>query len=95
MIRRKDRGLIAFFQTDHTKGNGCGFNLGNTSYTLQAVNGGGMAIAYRLDPESSNSMKSKNPFSGYHEERVCHTLDCTQPNPSKKQGGMAIVEKLL
>ena len=31
MIRRMDRGLIATFQTDHTKGNGCGFNLGNTS----------------------------------------------------------------
>lgn len=50
MIRRKDRGLIATFQTDHTKGNGCGFNLGNTSYTLQAVNGGGYGNSLQARP---------------------------------------------
>jgi len=37
-------------------------------------------------------MKSRNPFSGCHPEDVCHTIDATVPNPSKGQGGMAIVE---
>lgn len=95
-IRRKDRGLTAVFQTDHTKGNGCGFSLEDTSYTLQSVTGGGMAVMdiFRLDPESSNSMKSSNPHSGCHRENVCHTIDATVPSPAKGQGGMAIVEQL-
>lgn len=83
-------------QTGHTKGNGSGVNEDDISYTLEAVNGGGQAVIdiFRLDPESSNSMKSANPHSGCHREDICHTLDTTEPNPAKGQGGMAIVEKV-
>jgi len=82
------------FQTGHTKGNGSGVNTENVAYTLESVTGGGMAVMdiFRLDSESSNSMKSSNPNSGCHRENVCHTIDATIPNPSKGQGGMAIVE---
>lgn len=68
--------------------------MGGIAYTLESVTGGGMAVMdiFRLDPESSNSMKSSNPNSGCHRENVSCTLDATVPSPSKGQGGMAIVE---
>lgn len=37
-------------------------------------------------------MKSKNPNSGCRQVEVAKTLDTTDPNPSKNQGGIAIVE---
>lgn len=40
---------------------------------------------------SSNSMKSSNPNSGFHEETVVKTLD-TNPDPTCNQGGNVIVE---
>ena len=45
-----------------------------------------------LDSMGSNAMKSKNPTSGCRETDVAQTLDTTVPEPSKRQGGMAIVE---
>ena len=36
-------------------------------------------------------MKSSNPNSGCRETEVAKTLDCFDPNPSKNQGGIAIV----
>lgn len=50
--------------------------------------------AYSFDPLSSNSMKSKNPHSGCREVEVSRTIDTTDPNPSKNQGGLAIVEPI-
>ena len=50
------------------------------------------STAYSFDSLSSNSMKSKNPQSGCREVDVSKTLDTTDPNPSKNQGGIAIVQ---
>ena len=50
------------------------------------------AKAYSFDSLSSNSMKSKNPYSGCREVEVAKTIDCFDPNPSKNQGGIAIVQ---
>ncbi len=47
---------------------------------------------FALDSEDSNSMKSSNPNSGFHTTEVAKTLDTTNPDPNKKQGGMAVVE---
>jgi DNA (cytosine-5)-methyltransferase 1 len=58
--------------------------------TLRA--GGQGAIVYSFDSLASNSMKSKNPFSGCREVEVAKTLDTTDPNPNKNQGGIAVVE---
>ena len=52
---------------------------------LQAV------IAYSFDSLSSNSMKSKNPYSGVNEVDTAKTIDTTALNPSMNQGGMAVV----
>lgn len=48
--------------------------------------------AYSFDSLASNSMKSSNPHSGCRQVEVAKTLDTTDPNPSKNQGGIAIVE---
>lgn len=48
--------------------------------------------AYSFDSLASNSMKSKNPVSGCREVEVSKTLDTSYPDPSKNQGGIAIVE---
>jgi hypothetical protein len=50
------------------------------------------AVIYRIDPLSSNSMKSANPNSGIHKVAVAQTLDTTTPTPVKNQGGDVIVE---
>ena len=49
-------------------------------------------VAYSFDSLASNSMKSKNPHSGCRRVEIAKTLDTTDPNPSKNQGGIAIVE---
>ncbi len=49
--------------------------------------------AYSLDSKESNSMKSPNPFSGCRETEVARTLDTSNPDPSKNQGGIAILEE--
>lgn len=51
--------------------------------------------AYSFDSLSSNSMKSKNPHSGCRAVEIDKTLDTGYPDPSKNQGGIAIVEKII
>lgn len=51
-------------------------------------------VAYSFDSLASNSMKSSNPHSGCREVEVAKCLDTTDPNPSKNQGGIAIVEPI-
>lgn len=58
---------------------------------------GGVAIventvAYSFDSVASNSMKSKNPYSGCRQVDISKTLDTTRPDPSKNQGGIAILD---
>ena len=52
----------------------------------------GECVAYSFDSLASNSMKSKNPHSGCRRVEIAKTLDTTDPNPCKNQGGIAIVE---
>ena len=51
----------------------------------------GKCVAYSFDSLASNSMKSKNPHSGCRRVEIAKTLDTTDPNPCKNQGGIAIV----
>lgn len=50
---------------------------------------------YSFDSLSSNSMESKNPHSGCRAVEIAKTLDTGYPDPSKNQGGIAIVEKII
>lgn len=82
-----------------------GFKLGNSeqarsigyaeelSPTLNAECGGNKpTVVYSLDSLASNSMKSPNPNSGCREVEIAKTLDTTSPDPSKNQGGIAILD---
>ena len=82
-----------------------GFKLGNSEQarsigyseelapTLNAECGGNKpAVAYSFDSLASNSMKSTNPNSGCREVEIAKTLDTTSPDPSKNQGGIAILD---
>ena len=51
-------------------------------------------IAYSFDSLASNSMKSSNPHSGCREVETSKTIDTTTPEPSKNQGGIAIVQPI-
>lgn len=51
--------------------------------------------AYSFDSLASNSMKSKNPFSGCRVVEVSKTLDTSTPDPSKNQGGIAIEQCIV
>ena len=52
-------------------------------------------IAFSLDSKESNSMKSANPHSGCRETDTARTIDTTNPDPSKNQGGIAILQETI
>jgi DNA (cytosine-5)-methyltransferase 1 len=52
------------------------------------------AIAYSFDSLASNSMKSSNPHSGCRETDLAKTIDTFDPNPSKNQGGIAVMQSV-
>ena len=44
-----------------------------------------------IDPLGSNSMKSSNPHSGFHESQVSLCLDTSMCNPIRNAGGGLVV----
>ena len=80
---------------DDQGGQQIGVRTDGKSPTLRAeMHGNVPAVveAYSFDSLASNSMKSSNPHSGCRRVEVAKTLDTTDPNPSKNQGGIAVVE---
>ena len=77
-------------------GNAENYHVGGPLPTLAngTVPGYHNAVAYSFDSLASNSMKSSNPHSGCREVEVSKTLDTTDPNPSKNQGGIAVVQPI-
>lgn len=76
-------------------GRGTGFGLGemgDAQFTISA--GHEHAVCYSFDSLASNSMKSTNPHSGCRQVEVSKCLDTTNPDPSKNQGGVAVVEQV-
>ena len=63
----------------------------NSGQNQEAVLDMGEARAYSFDSLASNSMKSKNPYSGCRSVEVAKTLDTSIPDPSKNQGGIAVL----
>ena len=60
------------------------------SYTLNTIDRPAVT-AYSFDSLASNNMKSKNPYSGCRSVEVAKTLDTSVPDPSKNQGGIAVM----
>lgn len=52
-------------------------------------------LVFSFDSLSSNSMKSSNPHSGYRSAKIAKTLDTSTQDPSKNQGGIAVIEKYV
>lgn len=69
--------------------NGRGWRDDGNSYTLNTIDR--PAVCYSFDSLSSNSMKSPNPHSGCRKVEQAKTLDASPPDPSKNQGGIAVV----
>ena len=82
------------YTVDQGAGKSSASVLEDASPTLACTHDGAPAVCYSLDPVSSNSMKSSNPHSGCHETDVARTIDTTNPDPSKNQGGVAVVETI-
>ena len=68
--------------------NGRGWSDSGVSYTLNTID---RPAVFSIDALSSNSMKSKNPYSGCRQVECSRTLDCADLSPAKNQGGLAIV----
>ena len=66
-----------------------GTRPGFTTGIIEAV-----PVAYSFDSLASNAMKSSNPHSGCRQVEVSKTLDCFDPNPSKNQGGIAVLQPI-
>ena len=90
-IVAKGPGAVCY-TVDQGAGKSSASVLEDASPTLACTHDGAPAVCYSLDPLSSNSMKSSNPHSGCHETDVARTIDTTNPDPSKNQGGVAVVE---
>lgn len=89
----KQEGLRGHITQSGTQGEEATENVGNGIKSDDRA--GNCSTAYSFDSLSSNSMKSKNPFSGCRVVEVSKTLDTSTPDPSKNQGGIAIVQKVV
>lgn len=72
--------------------NGCGWRE-DQSYTLNTIDR--HVVAYSFDSLASNSMKSDNPNSGFRAVNCAKTIDTSDQNPSKNQGGICVVERFV
>lgn len=46
-----------------------------------------------MDPLKSNSMRSKNPYSGFHFEEISLCLDTSTQNPIRNGGGGMVIQR--
>ena len=96
-LRGQRAGKVSF-EREGLRGNFATFKTAGQGTAGDATNRAGAGdcerkcVAYSFDSLASNSMKSKNPYSGCRRVEIAKTLDTTDPNPSKNQGGIAIVE---
>ena len=85
-------------ETVTSKTNASNPHAGDPCHTLGATGAGRSLVienqtkAFSFDSLASNSMKSSNPHSGCREVDTARTLDTTSPDPSKNQGGIAILD---
>ena len=51
----------------------------------------GVAVAFMIDSDGSNAMKSQNPHSGSRRVEAAPTLTTFDPGPERSHGGLAVV----
>ena len=91
-IRRKSRPDIVCLEGNGARPShkGTGYRIGGVMYTLNSTEV--HAVCYGICSYDSNSMKSKNPHSGFYEANTSRTLDNNGGNPACNQGGVCVVE---
>ncbi len=77
--------------TRNSDGAGNGLGVGKDGDPAPTMTAGDRHVVYAFDSMASNAMKSANPHSGCREVEVAKTLDTSDQNPSKNQGGVAVV----
>jgi len=81
--------LIAYDNTVGTLDQECGASkLNHQTFVAQPV-------PYSFDSLHSNAMQSSNPLSGCRQVDLSTCLDTTTPEPSKNQGGMAVLQPII
>lgn len=92
----KRESLRGYFEAGRMPWQGIAADAQNCVGTAIGIDRAGKCLTtYSFDSLSSNSMKSKNPHSGCRAVEIAKTLDTGYPDPSKNQGGIAIVEKII
>jgi DNA (cytosine-5)-methyltransferase 1 len=81
--------------TRNKDGSGNGLGIGKDGDPAPTLTSGDKHAVFSFDSLSSNSMKSSNPHSGCRQVEVAKCIDTTNPDPSKNQGGMAVVQPTL
>lgn len=84
------KGLRGDIEESRTQGKGTAKNLENG-----IVADDNDRLVFSFDSLSSNSMKSSNPHSGCRSVKIAKTLDTSTQDPSKNQGGIAVIEKYV
>ena len=86
----KRDGLRGYFETGRTPWQGTAGDSEDSVGTADSAE----CVAYSFDSLATNSMKSSNPHSGCRQVEVSKTIDCFDPNPSKNQGGIAVLQPI-
>lgn len=84
------KGLREDIEESRTQGKGTAKNLENG---IGADDND--RLVFSFDSLSSNSMKISNPHSGCRSVKIAKTLDTSTQDPSKNQGGIAVIEKYV
>ena len=88
----ENHGIDARYTGPHQVSSTMSARMGTGGNNIPLV---GAPIAFSLDSKESNSMKSQNPHSGCRETDLAPTIDTTNPDPSKNQGGIAILQEAI
>ena len=94
---KSDNPNTGFYETetgrtlDENGGNPAAYQGGIAIVDHRAETGNDSAVCYSFDAASSNSMKLSNPHSGCRVVDIARTLDTSTTDPSKNQGGIAVV----
>lgn len=88
----ENHGIDARYTGPHTVAPTMSARMGTGGNNVPLV---GTPVAFSLDSKDSNSMKSGNPYSGCRQTELARTIDTTNPDPSKNQGGIAILQEAI
>ena len=88
----ENHGIDARYTGPHTVAPTMSARMGTGGNNVPLV---GAPVAFSLDSKESNSMKSSNPHSGCRQTEAARTIDTANPDSSKNQGGIAVLQETI